>query len=140
MAIEKSIDHRHRTRQRPFDRPVGLRAQELRIVDEDRLRPRYGTDYRRHARIVAIANPDDLALVEIDSAEMFDEGRDEMLARLFAVSDDIDPGLPLIIDGQSQGILLAGRQLITLQLPRRPERPGLCKPGRFGQTARGGGR
>jgi hypothetical protein len=48
---------------------------------------------------------------------VLDEGRDEMLARLLAVADNIDTSLSLIIQGQSQRILLARDQLLTFQFP-----------------------
>ncbi len=70
---------------------------------------------------------------------MLDKGGDEVLARLFAVADDVDAGLFLIVDGQAQGVLLAGGQVIAFQLPGGPQGFRCRQPGRFRQAAGGGG-
>jgi len=76
-----------------------------------------------------------LKVLLLENLLMLDERRDEMLARLFAVADDIDARPPLIVHGQTQGVVLAGGQFFALQLPRRPERLRCRKPGGLGQAA-----
>ena len=114
-------------------------TQELGVIDEHWLAASNSAYDRRHAGIVAIADSDGLALLEIDTVEVFDKGRDEMLPCLFAIADDIDAGVLLLLQGQTQRVLLALDQFITLQLPWRPELLGLGEPGGFGQAAGSGG-
>ena len=72
-------------------------TQEFGVFDKHRLLAAHGADDGRHTGVIAVANSDGLAFFEIDPAEMFDEGRDEMLAGLFAIADDIDAGLLLLL-------------------------------------------
>src|SRR5690606_34393843 len=94
-------------------------------------------NHRRHTCIITVTDSDGFALLEINAVEMLDEGCDEVLPCLFAVADNIDACLPLIVEGQTQGIKLAGYQFLALQFPRRPKFLRLCKPGRFWQAAGG---
>ncbi|SOO28380.1 hypothetical protein XAP6164_2380026 [Xanthomonas phaseoli pv. phaseoli] len=137
VRIEEGVDHRHRARQRPLDRLAGLLTQEFGIVHEHRRWAADRADHGRHAGVVAVANPHRLALFEIDTAEMFDKGGDEMLTGLFAVADDIDAGMLLFLQRQPQCILLAFDQFGVLQFPGRPQGLGLGKPGRLGQATGG---
>ncbi|MNC84271.1 hypothetical protein D3C75_1387330 [compost metagenome] len=57
-------------------------------------------------------------MFEINTAEVLDKGGDKVLAGLFAVTDDVDTGVLLFLQGQAQGILFAFDQLLVLQLPR----------------------
>lgn len=68
--------------------------------------------------MIAIANSYSLALLEINAVEMLNKRRDEMLARLFTIADDVDAGLSLIVQGQTQGVLLAHDQFFTSEFPR----------------------
>ena len=54
VGVVEGVDHRHRPRQGPFDRLIGLRPQELRVLDEDRPGSRYGAGDGRHARVIAV--------------------------------------------------------------------------------------
>src|SRR5690606_2328935 len=96
VRVEERIDHRHRVGQRPFDLLVSLLSKEFGVLDEYRLLARHLTDDGWHTRFIAIANPDGLAFLEVDSAEVLDKGGDEVLARLLAVADNIHAYLPLI--------------------------------------------
>ena len=101
MAVIQRIDHRHGTRQGPFNRLAGLLAQEFGVFHKNRLGAAHGAHDGRHARIVAVTNSDGLALVKIDSAQMLDKRGDEMLAGLLAIADDIDACLLLFLQGQT---------------------------------------
>ncbi|MCY1518101.1 hypothetical protein D9M68_528070 [compost metagenome] len=90
VGVVQRVDHRHRARQSPFDRLLGLLAQELCVFDKYRLAASHGAHDRRHARVVAVADPDGLAVLEINAFQMLDKRRHEVLTRLFAVADDID--------------------------------------------------
>jgi Uma2 family endonuclease len=59
---------------------------------------RHRTHHGRHARIIAIANSDGLAFFKINAAEVFNKGGDKMLARLFAIADNINPCPQLIVE------------------------------------------
>ncbi len=140
VAVVEGVDHRHRARQRPLDRLIGLLAEELRVLDEHGLLAADGTDNGRHARVVAVADAHRLALLEIDTTEMLDERRDEVLAGLLPVADDVDAAVALLLDGDPQRILLALDQRVALQRPRRPQGLRPREPGRLRQAAddRGG--
>lgn len=140
MAIEEGVDHGHRARQCPLDRLIGLRAQELGIFDEHRLLARDRADHGRHAGLVAITDLDGFTLLEIHAIQVFDEGGDEVLTRLLAIADDVDPGVLLLLQGDAQGILLARDQCLTFEFPGGPEDLRFGEPGRFRQAASGGGR
>ncbi len=62
-----------------------------------------------------------------------------MLARHFAVADDVDAGVFLQFDRQQRGVELALRELVACKLPLRPELVRLGEPGRLRQTAGDGG-
>ncbi|KKB60882.1 hypothetical protein WM40_26580, partial [Robbsia andropogonis] len=104
----------HRTGQRPLDRLVRLLTQEPGIFDEDGLLTSNIPDDRWHAGIVAIADSNRLAVLEIDAVQMFDKRGHKMLARLLAVTDDIDACLLLLLQRQTQSILFALDQSFAL--------------------------
>ncbi|MNN58788.1 hypothetical protein D3C81_1738550 [compost metagenome] len=96
MIVIQRVDHGHRSRQGPFDRLGGLLAQELRIFNENGFLAAHRTHDGGHTRIIAVADLHDLTLLEIHALEMLDKCRDEVLARLLAVTDDINACLLLI--------------------------------------------
>ena len=49
---------------------------------------------------------------------MLDERGDEVLASLLAITDDVDSRLLLLLQSQTQSVLLALDQLRILQFPR----------------------
>ncbi len=139
MGVVERVDHGHRPRQRPFDRLRRVGAQEFGILDEDRFAPRHRPRHAWHAGVVPVADAHGFALCEIDPVQVLDKGGDEVLARLFAVADDVDTGLLLVGQGQAQRVLFALDQGVVLQFPRRPQGLGLRQPCGFGQAAGGGG-
>ncbi|OXC78732.1 hypothetical protein BSU04_10365 [Caballeronia sordidicola] len=72
-------------------------AQKLGIFNENRFLSGDRINHRRHACIIAIANSNGLAILEIDAAEVLDKRGHEMLARLLAVTDDIDARMLLFL-------------------------------------------
>ena len=57
--------------------------------------------------------------VEIDAVDRFEEAMDEMLARLLAVGDDVDPGILLQLQGNA-----ASRRAWPRRAPRPSSRQG----------------
>jgi hypothetical protein len=76
---------------------------------------------RRYHRFVAVLADAyfDLAR-EVDAVDEFQEPMHEMLARLFAVGDDIDAGVLLAFDRKQGRVELALGKLRPGKLPRRP--------------------
>ncbi|MGJ8477727.1 hypothetical protein [Sphingobium yanoikuyae] len=62
---------------------------------------------------MAIVDADGLALLQIDTAQMLDDGGGEMLAGLLAVIDDRDASLPLIVHATTRDMLLAGYRFLV---------------------------
>src|SRR5215208_1229205 len=57
--------------------------------------------HRRHHRLVAVvADPHPHPLFEIDALDAFEKTVHEMLPRLLAVADDVDPGVLLQLQRQ----------------------------------------
>ncbi|RON73336.1 hypothetical protein BK668_29265 [Pseudomonas fluorescens] len=92
-------------------------TQEFGVFNKNRLFARHCAKDRRHTGIVAITHSDGLTFFKINAAEVLDKRRDKMLARLLAVTDDIDACLLLVVQGQSQGISFALNQFLILQCP-----------------------
>ena len=100
-----------------------------------------GADHLRHHRVVAVVADAHLHLVlEVDAFDLLEKAVDEVLARLLAVADDVQPGVLLRLDPQQRGIGLGLAQFVALGLPLRPELVGFGQPARLGQAAcdRGG--
>ena len=69
----------------------------------------------RHHCLVAIFPDSHLDLVgEIDALDVLQEAVHEMLARLLAFGDDIEPGIFLQLDRQHGGIALGAGELVAL--------------------------
>ena len=101
---------------------------------------RSGAGHDRHHRLVAVVADSHLDLVrEIDAVDPLQKSVHEMLARLFAVADDVDAAIFLQLHRKDGGVALAFREFIALQPPGGPKLFGLCKPGRFRQAAGDGG-
>ena len=64
-------------------------------------------------------------------SDPLEEAVHEMLARLLAIGDDIEPGILLLSDDEERRIALRGRELIAVEPPGRPEPIGFGKPGRL---------
>ncbi len=64
---------------------------------------------------------------------------DEVLARLFAVADDVNAGVLLKFEREKRGVVLGLRQFVAIEPSWRPQPVRLGKPGRFWQTFGDGG-
>ena len=96
--------------------------------------------HHRHHGFVAVGADAHLDLVgEIDAVDEFEKAVHEMLARHFAVADDVDAGVLLQLDREQRGVELALRQIGALQPPLRPQFVRLGEPGRLRQAAGDGG-
>ncbi len=97
-------------------------------------------DRRTGCHIAVGANPDGLALLEIDAVELFEEAVDEMLAALLAVGDDVDAAVLLDLERREHRVAPALGERRAFEAPGRPELQGFGEPGRFRQAAgdRGG--
>ena len=99
-----------------------------------------GRDDRRHHCVVAVVADAHLDLVlEIDAFDRFEEAVHEMLARLLAVADGVDPGVLLRLDPEQRRVALRLGERVTGELPLRPQLVRLGEPGRLGQAACDGG-
>ncbi len=97
-------------------------------------------DHLRHHRLVAVVADAHLDLVlEVDAVDELEETVHEVLARLFAVADDGEPGIFLLLQPEQRGVALGGSELGAGELPLRPELVGLGEPAWFGQAAGDGG-
>src|SRR6185312_16828128 len=78
--------------------------------------------------------------VEVDALDGFEKAMHEVLARLLAVTDDVDAGVFLQLDGEHGGVVYGGREFVAFEPPLRPQPVRLGEPGRLRQAAgrRGG--
>ena len=111
-------------------------AQELGF---DSMDPAFELERRhhlRHHRLVAVAADADLDLViEVDALDLLQKAMDEVLARLFTISNHVQPRLLLRLDPQQRGVELGLGQRWPFRQPTRPELAGLGQPGGFGKAA-----
>ena len=99
MLVGQRINDGHGPGHGELERMVSMRAGELYLVSMDRSFAAEGRDHRRAIRVIAIiADADRCFFVEIDAVDFLKDTVHEMLARLFAIRDDIDPGFFLISD------------------------------------------
>jgi hypothetical protein len=90
----------------------------------------------RHLRPVAVvANADGDAAGEIDALDVLKKPVHEMLPRLLAIGQDVDPGILLQLHHQYRGVTLRFCQGFAGELPRRPQHLRRGEPGRFRQAA-----
>jgi hypothetical protein len=97
---------------------------------------RSGSGDGRHFRVVTIvadAHRDPSG--KIDTLDVFEKAVHEVLARLLAVGDDIDPGVFLLLQHQPRRVPLRLDERLTLQLPGRPQHPGFGQPSWLWQAA-----
>src|SRR5437667_7751503 len=89
-----------------------------------------------HFRLIAVvANAHDHFAAEIDALDLLQEAMDEMLTRLLAIADDIDPRVFLLLQRQQGCVALCFEERLTLEAPRCPQHARLREPGRFWQAA-----
>ena len=99
MAVGDGVGDRHRAGQGEFQLAPGMRARGFRLqrVDAALQAQRRGDD--RHHRLVAVVADSHLDLVrEVDAVDPLQKAVHEMLARLFAVADDVDAAILLQLD------------------------------------------
>ncbi len=92
--------------------------------------------HHRHHGLIAVGADAHLDLVgKVDAVDEFEEAVHEMLARHFAVADDVDASILLQLDRQQRGVELALREIVAGEPPLRPQLVGLGEPRRFRQAA-----
>ena len=139
-AIGDRVDNRHRPGQRELELALRVRPRELRLEGMDPALEFQRRDHLRHHRVVAVVADAHLHLVlEIDAFDLLQEPVHEMLARLLAITDDVQARVFLGLDPQQGGIGLGLAQFVALGVPPGPQLPGFGQPGRLGQAARDGG-
>src|SRR5260221_12422694 len=80
----------------------------------------------RHFRVVTVvadAHRDPPG--EIDTLDVLEKAMHEVLTRLLAVGDDIDPGVFLPLQYQHRRVALRRAERLTLQRPRPPQHPSI---------------
>jgi hypothetical protein len=78
-------------------------------------------------------------VLEVDAVDASEEAVHEVLARLLAVADDIQPGILLHLEPEQGRVGLGLLELGTARLPLGPQLLRLGEPRRFGQAACDGG-
>ena len=97
-----------------FSLRVVWRARGARLVSMDAAFQRERGDHLRHHRLVAVFADAHLDLVrEVDPVDLFQEAMNEVLTRLFALGDDVDPRRFLQLDREQRGVALGPRQFIA---------------------------
>src|SRR6202049_1672806 len=90
----------------------------------------------RHFRVVAVvADTHRDPPGEIDTLDVLEKAVHEVLQRLLAFGDDINPGVFLLLQYQQRRVALRLDQRLTLQLPGRPQHPRLGEPSGLRQAA-----
>jgi hypothetical protein len=108
MGIGDRVDDGHRSRQGEFEPVSRMGAGNLSLKTVDvTLSPQRSGD-GRHFRVAAIAadahrNPPG----KIDTLDVFEEAVHEMLTRLLAIGDNIDPGILLLLQRQKLRVVLS---------------------------------
>ena len=140
IAIGDGIDNRHRAGQGELEGMGGVRPCNARFGGVRASLHFDRADHHRHHRLVTVVADAHLDLVfEVDAVNEFEEAVHEMLARLLAVADDLDPGVLLFFQPQQRGVALGGFEFGAGVLPRRPQFLGFGQPERLGQAAGNGG-
>ena len=65
---------------------------------------------------------------EVDAVDEFEKAVHEMLARHFAVADDVDAGVFLPFHREQRGVELGLRQFLARKPPLRPQLVGFGEP------------
>ena len=136
VGVRDGIGDRHRSRQRDLQLALGMGAGVARFGLMHAALESEIAAHHRHPGFVAVGADAHLDLVgEIDAIDEFQKAMHEMLARHFAVADDVDAGVLLHFDREQRGVELGLREIVTLQPPLRPQSVRLGEPGRFRQAA-----
>ena len=108
VRVGDGVGDRHRPGQRDLQFALGMGAgmARLRLVHAA-LELQFAAHHRHHG-FVAVGADAHLDLVrEVDAVDEFEKAVHEMLARHFAVADDVDAGVFLQFDRQQRGVELA---------------------------------
>ena len=136
MGVGDRVDDRHRPGQGEFQPPLGVRASDcgLEGVDAPGAPERSG-DGRHFGLVAVVADAHRDSPGEIDTLDVFEKTVHEVLTRLLAVGNDVDPGVFLLLQRQQCGVALRLGERLARELPRRPQHPGLGEPSRLRQRA-----
>ncbi len=97
-------------------------------------------DARHHRGVAVVADSHRDLLREVDAVDELKEAMHEMLARLFAVGDDVDAGILLQLQDEQRRVGFCSREVIALIAPGRPEAVRLSEPEGLWERAGDGGR
>jgi hypothetical protein len=106
VLVLRLLGHREGAGDGDLHEPVGVRAQELGVPEEDGLRARDRAGDARHGHRVAVAVEHRAGLVDVDAGERRGEPVRVALAADLAVGDDVEPGALLVADGGQRGGVL----------------------------------
>src|ERR1700744_5600432 len=98
------LTHRKRPRHGRLDLAVGISAQNREIAKFDGVPPFDRTDHARHRNRSAATINHRARLFDIDAVESGSKAIGIAFAPLLAVTDDVDPGAFLIVDGENRGV------------------------------------
>src|SRR5207253_7786203 len=99
VLVRNGIDDGHRPGQGELELAPGMRAGKPRLRGMDAALEPQRSDDSRHHRLVTVAADAHLdAFGKVDALDELQKAMDEMLARLLAVADDVDPGILLLLD------------------------------------------
>jgi len=136
MSVGDGVDDGHRSGQGEFQFLTRVSTCQPRFAGMHARTQAQRTNHRRTHRLVAVVTDAHFdVFIEIDALNRFEKAMHEVLARLFAVADDVDSGIFLNLDGEQSCVVLGGGELFALEAPWRPELVGLGKPSRLGQAA-----
>src|SRR5436853_4779144 len=114
---------------------MGTRQARFGLVDSS-LELQWPGDHRHHRVVAVVADPHLHLAAEIDALDELEEAVDEVLPRLLAVGDDVEPGVLLRLEPEERGVALRLLQLLARRPPGRPELARLGEPRRLRQAAR----
>ncbi len=140
VRVGDGVDDGHGAGHGDLELPARVRPRHarLRLVNAP-AQPQL-PDHHRHHRVVAVVADAHLDLVlEVDAFDRLEEAVHEVLPRLLAVAHHVDPGVFLRLDPEQRRVALALGQVLSGELPLRPQLVGLGEPGRLGQAAGDGG-
>jgi hypothetical protein len=136
VAVGDRVGDGHRPGQGELELTPGMGARKLRFhFVHAPLEPQRRHHLRHHGFIAVRANPHLDLMFGIDPLYALKKAVHEVLTRLFAVADDVDAGILLLLDGEQRGIPLGGCERLALEAPGCPQLVGLRQPGRLRQAA-----
>ena len=136
MGIGDRIRDRHWSRQGEFEPTLCFGAGNCRLEGVDTAFPSQPAGDGRHFRIITIgADAHRDSPGKIDAINVFEKAVDEVLTRLLAVGDDVDPGVFLLLQHQQCCVAFCFDQCLAYQAPWRPQHLRLSQPTRLWQAA-----